>query len=430
MKNRALQYWLLAGLITLLLPCRPATTVAMVTNELAIATIARPILENDHTYEFTLTITRTTDEWLRWANGTFQLAVTGGGSYDNLGIELIKDSTDLNLSSYTITPRIITKTTLTGNKITAERASITVLGPKLYTDAFEVKLDTTKPLRVGRFKIYTIDGKPFPAKVTLTWLQPEAYFQTTAYKLQNDSIPWHEGDNNIEMRNRTLYFVEPASRIPTMQIVLCDSTYYEGQRVCRIQWSTTSERNSYGYTLWRALLPYGSTDINSLKYEQIAAFPGIGQGNSNSPHLYPPYFDSVDVLRGERYFYKVISMSSDNTVNVDSSGVPIEGICSVTVPYSVIVKAAARQNPFSEGTAVDYKLDDDVYLTIKVYDPIGKLVTVLMDNKLMKIGHHEVTFEASQFAIQGMYNIVFVASPIKDESVELSKAVVKLELMR
>ena len=48
----------------------------------------------------------------------------------------------------------------------------------------------------------------------------------------------------------------------------------------------------------------------------------------------------------------------------------------------------------------------------------------------MKIGTHEIIFEASQFAIQGMYNVVFVASPIKDESVELSRAVVKLELMR
>jgi hypothetical protein len=123
-------------------------------------------------------------------------------------------------------------------------------------------------------------------------------------------------------------------------------------------------------------------------------------------------------------------MSSDNIVNVDSSGVPIEGVCSVTVPYSVIVKAVARQNPFSEGTAIDYKLDDDVYLTIKVYDPIGKEIVILMDNKLMKIGNHQVDFEASKFAIQGMYNVVFVASPIKDVSVELSKAVVKLELMR
>ncbi len=429
MKNCVLHCWYKAIVLLLLMIGLPASSSAMA-NELAIATIARPLLENDHTFEFTLTISRTTDEWLRWANGTFQIAVTGGGPYNNLGIEMIKDSTDLNLSSYTITPRIITNTTLTGNKITAERVSITVLGPKLYTDAFEVKLDTARPLRVGRFKIYTIDSTPFPAKVSLAWLQPEAYFQTTAYKLLNDSIPWHEGDNNIEMRNRMLFNVEPASRIPTMQIVLCDSTYYEGQKVARIQWSTTSERNSYGFTLWRALLPYGSTDPNSLQYEQIASFPGIGQGNTNSRHLYPPYFDSVDVLRGERYFYKVVSMSSDNTVNVDSAGVPIEGICSVTVPYSVIVKAAARQNPFSEGTAVDYKLDDDVYLTIKVYDPIGQLVTTLMDNKFMKIGFHEVNFQASQFAIQGMYIIVFVASPIKDESVELSKAVVKLELMR
>lgn len=55
--------------------------------------------------QFSINITRTTDEWVRWANGTFQLDLQGTGiRYENLGIELIPDSTDLKLAFYTITP--------------------------------------------------------------------------------------------------------------------------------------------------------------------------------------------------------------------------------------------------------------------------------------------------------------------------------------
>lgn len=403
---------------------------AVSTNEIAIATIVNPLLEKDNELQFSVNVTRTTDEWVRWANGTFQIELLGGGiNYHNLGIELLPDSTDLNLKYYTITPRIITLELVPGSKITKDRISITVLGPKDYSEAHEVILDTAKPLKVGRFRVFTLDNSPFPLQVTIDWATPVLYYQTTAYKLLNDSIPWHFGDNNIEMRNKILYKSTQRPGIPIMQLSLCDSTHYEGQKIVRLSWSTNGERNSFGFDIMRALLPFGETDPSKLTYTKIASFPNSGHGTTFKPYSYGPYYDTVET-RGEKYFYKIISMSSENVPNLDTSGKVIESYCSVDIPYAVIVQAAPRQNPFSEGTIIDYKLDDDVYLTVKIYDPIGQEVETLVDNQFRKIGFHDVNFEASKFAVQGMYEAVFTAHPINDNSVELSRAVVKLQLVR
>lgn len=111
-------------------------------------------------------------------------------------------------------------------------------------------------------------------------------------------------------------------------------------------------------------------------------------------------------------------------------GQVIESYCSVDIPYAVIVQAIPMPNPFSDGTKITYKLDDDVYLTATVYDLLGQVVQVLIDNQFLKMGNHEINFQASDFAVQGMYEAVFTAHPINDNSIELSRAVVKLQLSR
>lgn len=426
--NKRISYFLTVFAILLL---QAVSAYAVATNEIAIATIANPLLEKENELQFSINITRTTDEWVRWANGTFQLDLQGTGiRYENLGIELIPDSTDLNLAFYTITPRIVTVDLVPGTRLTKNRISITVLGPQNYSEAHQVFLDSVKPLKVGRFRVFTLDNSVFPLKMTLDWLKPEAYYQACAYKLLNDSIPWHVGNNNIEMRNKVLYRSDIPPGIPTMVMTLCDSTQYIGEKIVKLSWSTNGERNSYGFDILRAKLPFGETDPSQLTYTKIASFPNTGHGTTFKRYNYGPYYDSVGLDRGEKYYYKIISMSADNIPNLDSAGQVIESYCSVDIPYAVIVQAIPMPNPFSDGTKITYKLDDDVYLTATVYDPLGQVVQVLIDNQFLKMGNHEINFQASDFAVQGMYEAVFTAHPINDNSIELSRAVVKLQLSR
>lgn len=69
-------------------------------------------------------------------------------------------------------------------------------------------------------------------------------------------------------------------------------------------------------------------------------------------------------------------------------------------------------------------------LTAKVYDVSGQLVETLIDSKYTTRGEHSVQWIASQYAVQGMYNVILIAYPVNDPTIELSRAVVKLELMR
>ncbi len=433
--NKRIPYFLTVIAILFL---QTISAFAVATNEIAVATIANPLLEKENELHFSVNVTRTTDEWIRWANGTFQFKVSGSGiNYQNLGVALLPDSTDLD-TNYIITPRIVSLDLVPGSKISYNRISITVLGPKEYFKAMVVALDSAKPLRVGRFKVFTLDNSPLPLDIVIRWMRAnpesyynESYYQASAYKLLNDSIPWHEGDNNIEMRNK-IVFRDAADRpgIPTTQLTLCDSTVYEGEKVVRLSWSTNGERNSYGFDIMRALLPFGETDPTQLTYTKIASFPNIGHGTTFTPYSYGPYLDSADLIRGEKYFYKIISMSADNIPNVDTNGKVVESYCSVDIPFAVIVQAKPTPNPFSEGTEISYQLDDDVYLTVTVYDPLGQEVEILIDNKFLKMGSHTINFNASQYAVQGMYEAVFTAYPINDSSIELSRAVVKLQLSR
>jgi hypothetical protein len=83
-------------------------------------------------------------------------------------------------------------------------------------------------------------------------------------------------------------------------------------------------------------------------------------------------------------------------------------------------------------TTVDYMLDDDVVLECSVYDILGKKLKTLIDKEVVKVGKHQIVFEASraEFASQGMYEIIFLAHPIDDPGVDISRAVVKVQLIR
>ncbi len=59
-------------------------------------------------------------------------------------------------------------------------------------------------------------------------------------------------------------------------------------------------------------------------------------------------------------------------------------------------------NPFNPSTTISFDLPNDALVTLKVYDVIGREVTVLLDNQLYEAGNHESIFDASTLA-SGLY---------------------------
>jgi hypothetical protein len=417
--RRIITYYLILFCIVL---AGRLTSFAQGANRYAKAIIAETKLVAEDTIQFKVKLIRTVDNWERFANGTFDIAVAGV-VYENIELELLPGSSDLNPSSYTITPRVITAPVVPGSRITRNRLSITVLGPTDYTQSKLVEKDTAKPLILGIFRIFTKDKSRFPTRVALNWLQPYAYYQASAYKINADSLPFHIGDNNIEMSNFT-EFVAEFLDMPKM-VIVCSSVYLGVKRV-EVNWSTTTEIENYGFIVLRGMLPFGETDINKAEFtDTIATYQTdpslLGAGTSFGGHSYK-CFDTVPV-RGERYVYKIISVRQDLSENTSCSTI-------LLIPFAVIEEARPSPNPFTDNTTIEYKLGDDVYLSVRMYDVTGKEVQVFMQNTRMAKGRHKLSIQPDKFATQGLYDVIFLAVPINDVAVDFSRAVVKIQLIR
>lgn len=381
---------------------------------------------SEDTLEFTLGLTRLNNIWERWANGTFELLVNPVPSQDILQISLIPGTTQLN-AGYVITPRIVTQTLLPSSKLTQQRISVTILGPEQFAQTMPVDIDTSKPLLIGRFRVIRTDKQPFQEPVDIAWLGDYTYYQATAYKIDKDKTPWHISDDNIEMAANTKY-IAGRTTLPPPILFDCSSFLikYLGSRTVRLNWETQSERNLKGFIVVRGLLPFGETDTNKVEFsDTIASYHANAAMLAKGIRGKGAQYSLIDTagVRGEYYFYKVLAY--DTTDKRTASCVK-----GVNVPFAVISAAAPQPNPFTQKTTVEYTLDDDVYLTCKVYNAAGQQIETLINNQFMKLGKYTVDFIASSFALQGMYDIIFIASPISDNSIELSRAVVKVQLIR
>ena len=59
-------------------------------------------------------------------------------------------------------------------------------------------------------------------------------------------------------------------------------------------------------------------------------------------------------------------------------------------------------NPFNPATTIKYALPIDINVTIKVYDILGRLVTILINNESKKAGYYEAKFDGMNYA-SGVY---------------------------
>lgn len=376
---------------------------------LATLNVARLVQPEPNVLEFDLYLQRDSDLWEKWANGTFQLTLPGI-QLDSCTLEVLPNTSELDIASY-----IIADSTL------RQRMSITILGPDTYGDCITIQEGAS--IRLGRFRITGPETRVLPT--ALSWAQPYERYQANAFKIPTDSIPWHGSNDNIEMTGRLRFL---ADTLRTPEFVLKNFTAkYIGDRRVLLCWETLSEAYNRGFVLRRGIRPFGDAvdDYSNVEFSEIVRYttqPDLrGLGMSFEGRSYC-YVDTVP-FRGEEYVYELLYE------HYNASDIPLDTTRAI-VPSAVIAFAQANPNPFRDQTVIDYILDDRVTLSCKVYDPTGKEVATLLDNVVLPIGKYNVRFEAPAIASQGLYDVVFIAYPVDDASVELSTAVVKLQLIR
>ena len=408
---------------------------------LSIVTIDNVIQVKPDTIVFDVRLKRNSDKWNRFANSTFEITISDTSfpiHPDSCTIDYIPGTSEFKIATFSgggqlpVTDYYITSFVYPG------RLSITIAGPEEYAFAFPIPTDTT--VLVGQFVLASkTPGKMIPK--TFVWVQPQIYYQACAYKISKDSLlapnvfRYHENDN-VEMDdnefNTVTYKIDES---PEPEFIL-DSfvVEYAGKKKVHIWWTTKKEAYNSGFVLKRALV--GPWIIDTV-WQTIGRYDGprdldkglIGLGTKTPGKRYDYSYDTVQ-YRSADYCYKLFYVDFFDTEHFLAKG-------CVRIPNAVITKAHAYPNPFKDQTTIEVFLEDNVIFTATVYDLKGKEMEKLRDEKgdfisgiEASVGKHIYEFKANEYASQGLYDVIFIAYPIDDPSIEISRAVVKLQLIR
>ena len=144
----------------------------------------------------------------------------------------------------------------------------------------------------------------------------------------------------------------------------------------KLNWQTATEVNNYGFEVLRQAQ-------DDKEWEKIGFVNG--NGNSNSPKDYSFVDDKVST---GKYSYRLKQIDNDGqfeyskTIEVDMNGV---------MKYELTQN---YPNPFNPTTSIQYAISSKQFVTLKVYNLLGKEVATLV-NENKEAGNYMVNFDAS-----------------------------------
>lgn len=148
-----------------------------------------------------------------------------------------------------------------------------------------------------------------------------------------------------------------------------------------LKWQTASEVNNIGFEIGRKYS--GPLDVLNSDWQKIGFVPG--SGNSNSPK----YYSFVDKnLANGYYTYRLKQIDYDGSYSYsDALKVKVE-----YKPEELDIKN--YPNPFNPITKIYYEIPEDGFVTLKIYNALGKEIrTLVSDNKIA--GAYEIDFDAT-----------------------------------
>lgn len=406
--------------------------------------ILRPLLDpRPDTSTFEIWLKKLDPQWEYVANGTFRievpsLALTGGidpavhtFSYENPSSQLTPMGPYLvaNSSVYHLEPEVF-----------AQRMSVMLLCPDSVSDCTRLA-SVGDSVLIGRFTLSTNDGSFLSDTVVFVGDQRQL---AMSFKIDHDSVSgvgltrnvWYVRNDNVPFGSNVQFISEPPPPDSCNGIFDFRGSYVGDLRV-ELGFDVTDEHCYKGYWIEKALV--NPKDPTNLDFQAIARLNyNVDQTLKSCRCLRPQsrsgYFDTVQ-FRREQYAYRLMgefqSYYGGDTVAIDT--------VFIRVPNAIISNAVLLENPFSTGTAVRFNIDDRVRLTGSVFDLGGRLIANLVDENGSPIIDRDYPkgvayrayFKAPAVASQGLYNIVLVATPVNDASIEeQSRVVLKGQLIR
>jgi hypothetical protein len=150
-----------------------------------------------------------------------------------------------------------------------------------------------------------------------------------------------------------------------------------------LSWTTATEVNNFGFDIERRTQSVEWTKIGFVE----------GSGTTNAPKEYS-FTDKG--LSTRTYSYRLKQIDRDGkfhytqAVDVSIGGAPLKFGLAQNFP-----------NPFNPATTIAYQIPTESFVTIKVYDVVGREVASLV-NENKKAGSYDVTFDGNRLS-SGVY---------------------------
>ena len=160
-------------------------------------------------------------------------------------------------------------------------------------------------------------------------------------------------------------------------------SYSESGNIVELSWATATEVNNQGFFVERKS---SNSEWTSLDFIE-------GQGTTTETHFYT--YEDKNVAVGS-YSYRLKQIDFDGS----SKYYDLSNVVEVSSPYTYSL-SQNYPNPFNPSTKISWQLKNDGFVTLKVYDQLGKEVATLV-NEERPAGSYEIEFNASSLA-SGVY---------------------------
>ena len=190
------------------------------------------------------------------------------------------------------------------------------------------------------------------------------------------------GNNNGTSFFNTAFWNAVEQGIP-VELVSFNASMVDGN--VELSWLTITETNNSGFEIERAT----SSTTPVQEWVNVGFVPGFG--TTTEPKSYS-YLDSK--LGSGKYSYRLKQIDFDGTFTY-SNIVEIE----MTVRNSFVLEQN-YPNPFNPSTKIVYSIPSNQFVSLKVFDVLGKEVATIV-NELLQAGKYEVEFSANGGSASG-----------------------------
>jgi len=399
--------------------------------------------------EFDIVINRKSNNWLYFANATFHLTFLNNiYQFDKSNLGILKVQSGLR-SGIITGNNIPLEGYISQEKVLQDTLSLSFLGPSTFQESDSISLN--KDFLLGHYVLTALDGRFIPFNIK--WVRPLNYYQTAALKLDKDSlidnsIIWYYRDDNVELSNgtsRMITFLEDPLPVYETKLKFFNVAYGNVKKT-KIDWTMEKEYNVKGYKITRAFRPSETLNPNSLPYDTIYSWElmsphynakMLSKGNTQTvPQFYGILPDTVE-FRGAQYCYSLYANFYDANGNISPDSL-LAQVCT-PIPNAIIVEARIISPTGELRPTLQFKVDDDCYMTGYIIDEIGRIVEPLsvqekskeiLDNLVLEKGTYTSTYNPPPWVSDGYYQFVLIAYPIEDNSIELSRSMVPFFLTR